>query len=942
MDEKVILSDLITESKDHLLEIEPVLLELEREKNNISLEKINLIFRAIHSIKGGFGFFGFQNITKLSHSMEHLLSLIRDRKLPVTNDLIDAIFRGIDKLKIIFDDFNNNDSIDIKSELDALEHFHDEGAALSGDSSTVEPDSLSKIMRLHQSLPVNVINDEVKDGKSIYRILLDSKKDLDNSNLSFSALFAKWERFGKIIDMSLDLDQIKGLHGSTDQSLFYSVIYASVLETDLIMMGLNVAASQIKTIDPAILKSDNLSDEQNKTKNADVVSNVTPGTDFRAGDDSLRVKLSVLNNLMNLAGELVLSRNQLIQQFNRKIIDVIDIDKISGEFLYALGLSMNTVKNHALRNPAAVDQLISNEISNLKHKFAGSFSIQLKELQGATSTLQSIDAVTSQLQENIMQTRLQPVSVVFAKFPRIIRTLSQKLGKKISLNLVGQEVELDKSIIEMLSDPLTHLIRNSADHGIEKPDVREKAGKDPTGSIFLSASQEGGKVIIKIEDDGQGLDIAKIRSVAIARHIISEQMANVMSVKEIQLLIMEAGFSTASEISDVSGRGVGMDVVRSNVEHLGGTIDIESEPGHGTTISLTLPLTLAIIPSLIISSENQIFAIPQVGVEELVRIRSFEVTNKIERIQNAEVTRLRGKLLPLIRLCELLDLGPTFIHPATKEVLPDKRKRYSDRRGVPDNKNDNTVIDNNSNRRSENGNRRTSILNAVKIVVLKSGFNRFGLIVDSVYDNEEIVVKPLPEYFKATQVYAGATILGDGKVAMILDPVGISIRAGLRFSDLDKEQADEHEKFLKKESEKTEEILFFDNGSKERFGLRLSSVARIEKGLHSEIEHVGRREYMKRDECSFALVRLHDYIPVSPPSEQKSEFFIILPKLTSERKIGIIAESVYDVVTVSLNLDKNNIHGSGIMGSTIINNRLTIIIDMQSLLESINDNLGKQ
>lgn len=937
MDEKVILGDLITESIDHLQEIEPVLLELGRKKNDISSDKINQVFRAIHSIKGGFGFFGFKNITNLSHAMEHLLSKVREKKLSITNELIDAIFKGIDKLKLIFSDFENGEKINIDNELSALNNFTSDTSQVPDDSQSILPDSLPAIERLHQNLRLNLIADLVKSGKSLYRILLDSRKDIDNQNIPFQSLIDKWDKYGKIVDIALDLDQIKGIHGISNISLSYSVIYASVLEPDLIMAGLNISASQIRVINPDLFKYTETQDDNRVQYNA-------PASSLQSSqaDDSLRVKVNILNTLMNLAGELVLSRNQLIQQFNRRICDLIDMDKLNSEFSSGLDLSMNRIKNSFINSGTVSEQLIVNETKLLKRCFGNSFMFQLKDISGAAATIQSIDTVTSHLQESIMQTRLQPVSVVFGKFPRVIRSIAQQLGKKIELIMTGQDVELDKSIIEALSDPLTHLIRNSADHGIEAPEEREKNGKDPTGSIYLSAMQEGGKVIIRIEDDGKGLDMDKIKKVAISRQIISEQMANSMTDKELQLLIMEAGFSTASKVSDISGRGVGMDVVKSNVERLGGSIDIESKQGEGTTISLTLPLTLAIIPSLIVSAENRTFAIPQAGVEELVRVRSFELTSKIERIQDAEIIRLRGKLLPLVRLSLLLNLEPTFIHPVTGEVKPDKRRRYSDRRGVPSayvsEKETNNLTEND--RRTASGDRRISTSNAVKIVVLKHGFNRYGLIVDTVFDNEEIVVKPLSEYFKTTQVFGGATILGDGKVAMILDPAGIALRADLRFSDIDKEQAEEHDRYNKKESEKLEDILLFDNGSKELLGMHLSNVARIESAKSSEIESVGKLEYIKRDGLNYSLVRINDYLPVSAPLEKDDQFFIILPKLASERKIGIIAYRIYDIASTVLKLDTKSIYGSCILGSAIINERITVILNIQQLISTVNDKYG--
>ncbi len=940
MQENDMINDLIQESREHLQEIEPILLKLEKD-NNLSTEEINQVFRAIHSIKGGFGFFGYQNITSLSHSMENILARIRDNNLIITEDLVDALFKGIDKLRIIFDDFGNSDSIPIESELKALSPFTNNSSTKSDSNKVRAADLKTEVLNYHKQLSIKAIDEAISNGKAMYQIFLHSQKDLTSHQITPSDLFDTWEKYGKIIDFTLDLNSIDGLQGSSAVDMLYSVIFASVLEPDLIIIGLGVNAEQVRIIDSQKLKAIvEGKEEKQETVTAD--SKTTPAKDQKNIDESLRVKVSVLNSLMNLAGELVLGRNQLIQQFSRKLLDAIDVEKTTDEFSRAIEQTCKSIKECHSRSPELLDQVISLEATRLSDIFSKVLSIQLKELSGVNSTLQSIDSVTSQLQENIMQTRLQPVSVVFSKFPRVIRDLSRKLGKQIELNIVGQDVELDKSIVELLSDPLTHLVRNSADHGIEMPEERIKAGKEATGSIFLSAFQEGGKVVVKIEDDGQGLDIERIKESAIAKGIITKQSSQTMSPKELQLLIMQPGFSTAREVTDISGRGVGMDVVKSNIERLGGTIEIDSEFGKGMTVSLTLPLTLAIIPSLIISTEGRTFALPQVGVEELVRIRSFEVTKKIEQIQGAEVTRLREKLLPLVRLSELLDLDPTFIHPVTKERMMNKRSRWSDRRGVPitdDNASETDDKPVGTERRAGGSDRRANVSNAVKIVVVKSGQNRYGLIVDAVYDSEEIVVKPLPEYFKTTQVYAGATILGDGKVAMILDPVGIATKSGLKFVDIEKEQLKEQDKRAQKAAAKTEEILLFDNGSNECFGINLQTIARIEKADQSEIQYVGSSEFINREGGSFPLVRIHNFLPVSPPKEMTHEFFLILPK-QSDRKIGIIAQSVYDVIETTLTIDTKNIKGSGVMGSSVINDKLTIILDMPSFLNSVEQHLG--
>jgi len=440
------------------------------------------------------------------------------------------------------------------------------------------------------------------------------------------------------------------------------------------------------------------------------------------GRGSLRVNVGLLDSLMTLAGELVLGRNQLLQ-------------------------SMSSDDQRAL------------------------------ELAG-----QRVNMITSELQEAIMLTRMQPIGNIFNKFSRIVRDLSNDLGKETSLTIEGKDVELDKTIVEGLNDPLTHLIRNAVDHGIETPDFRRKQGKDPVGRIYLKAYHEAGQINIEIIDDGNGMDGDRIAPKAVSKGLIREEQIRAMSPKEKMNLIFLPGFSMADEVSEVSGRGVGMDVVKTNLDRLGGLVDIDSKPGKGSTIHIKLPLTLAIIPSLLVSEGKERYAIPQVNVRELLRIPASQVKNRIERVGNAEVVRLREKLLPLLNLADVLGIGCTYLDPADEEEKADRRKGIFDRRsrksalstqdakstGQGESSDEQPATDIREDLR-DGTDRRYHAQSSVNIVVASAGAFQYGLVVDELHDSEEIVVKPLGRQLKRCKGYAGATILGDGRVALILD-----------------------------------------------------------------------------------------------------------------------------------------------------------------------------
>ena len=373
----------------------------------------------------------------------------------------------------------------------------------------------------------------------------------------------------------------------------------------------------------------------------------------------------------------------------------------------------------------------------------------VKEVAGLNGVLQHISRITTEMQEKIMQLRMQPVAIIFSKFTRVVRDLSHKLNKEVKLEIYGEDVELDKTIIEGLSDPLTHLIRNSVDHGIELPEERVANGKSANGTIKLQAYHQGGMVHIEVIDDGKGVDPAIVGKKAIEKGLITKDNLEVMTEKDIVKLIFKPGFSTATTVSDVSGRGVGMDVVMTNIDQLGGTVDVESKKGEGTKVSIVLPLTLAIVSGLIVEVKKQRFIIPEINVEELVRIIPEEKKELVNNVQETYVLHLRETLLPLLNLSEAL--GMENSDDLLQQIAnPDK---------------------------------------SFEVIVIRHGEGVFCIVVDDIVKIEEIVVKPLPHYLKRMKTFSGATILGDGTVALILDIVGIAEKMSVdKFELTDKDE----------------------------------------------------------------------------------------------------------------------------------------------------------
>jgi two-component system, chemotaxis family, sensor kinase CheA len=544
-------------------------------------------------------------------------------------------------------------------------------------------------------------------------------------------------------------------------------------------------------------------------------------------ETSIRVQVGVLDSLMNLAGELVLGRNQLIQAINTQ--------------------------------------------SHL----------------GIEAVASRLDQVTTELQEAIMRTRMQPIGAVFSKFPRVIRDLSAKLGKQCDIVMDGKEVDVDKTILEAIGDPLTHLVRNSIDHGVERPEVRVAAGKPATGTVHLRAYHEAGKVRIDIADDGGGIYPDKLKRKAVEKGIISPEQATRLTDREAIRLIFHPGFSTAEKITDVSGRGVGMDVVRTNIEKLGGAVDVDSKPGHGTTIQITLPLTLAIIPSLIIQSGAERFAIPQVNISELVRLRREEIAARLDRVKSAEVLRLRGSLLPLVRLSDVLGIVPS----------------------AP----------------SEDDNQDAT----THIVVVETGQQRFGIVVDALHDSEEIVVKPLGRHIKNVPCLSGATILGDGHVALILDVAGIAVHQEIG-STHEANQLDKCDEAVRV-GDDLQSVLLFTNHPNDRFAVSMDVVARIERIRTDQIDSVGGQELLQYRDASVPLLRLENVISARPAESQMWVYVIVFA--IGGKEVGLIAPRLEDIRRVSTNVDTVTFQEPGVQGSLVLNERTTRLIDLFQIAE---------
>ena len=539
-------------------------------------------------------------------------------------------------------------------------------------------------------------------------------------------------------------------------------------------------------------------------------------------DSTIRVDVDLLDELMLLVGELVLTRNQIVQNVARQT----DTDLIRAS--------------------------------------------------------QRLNLIASELQEGVMKTRMQPIDHIWSKLPRVVRDLGLQLKKSIRLEMEGRETELDKTLLEAVKDPLTHLVRNSVDHGIEAPEARSAAGKPAEGVLTLRARHESGQVVVEVADDGAGIDPAKLGAKAVERGLVTAAALERMGPADVLQLIFLPGFSTAAAVTNVSGRGVGMDVVKTNIESIGGTIEVESEAGRGTVCRLRIPLTLAIVPALTVECAGDRYAIPQISLQELVSLDAEKAANAVEEVGGAQVYRLRGELLPLVRLTDVL--------------------------GLTSERHDGHVV----------------------IAVLRSEGRRFGLVVDRVINTEEIVVKAVGGQLKAIGLYSGATVLGDGTVALILDVQALARRA-LRTETTERSQEAAREAAAAAASTDTDRqrMLLAAIGGGRRVAIPLDTVTRLEQVRSAAVEKVGNREVVQYRGAILPMVRLDRHLGAYGESDR--EVLEVIVYSDHGRSVAIVVEEILDIVDGEAAV-RSDIDDLGLLGSAVLGDKVTELLDVRAAI----------
>jgi len=726
-----LIREFIAEAEEHLFILEPNLLRLEKEPDNIEL--INDMFLATHGIKGTASYVGLPHISSFTHTLEALFDLLRKRDIRTSPELIDVLLEGLDMLKLLVNSVSLGKPTPDTSVIEMkLVQWKEQGSKVTEEQG----------MRSKEQLPAlksSVLNTgflkeiDLEDGE-IFADIASQQIELmylslgmireaqsgnhETAHPQISSLLESLSRAFQNIQSSAAMLSVEALNSILEEhARHFSVLKSFTTLTESDTTNIERIIRTIEEITNTIAEYSEMESQLTVQTSQSIPSTSEPLIfDTSFGQHMLRVNAERVDDLLNLVGELVINRARLVQVGNE--IQNIHDDLRTGEAF--------------LLSPSPIQRKKSVRIFKKLRDMFDEIILDLGRL-------------ANQLQEGTMRIRMIPISQVVNRFPRMVRDLSRQAGKDVEIEIHGADTELDKSVVDIIGDPLIHIIRNAIDHGIELPEDRQAHGKPLPGKIILSAYHQGNQVVIEVEDDGRGIDLQLVKDKAIKQRLIAPQDADTLQDKEIAYLIFHTGFSTVETVSSLSGRGVGLHVVKRYLEKLNGTIELDTTPGKGSKLAIKLPLTLAIIPALMVSVKTEIFALPLISVEEAIRISEQE----IRTIESHKVVRLREKMVPLVNLTDLLGepifgtqiFRSSFDSPfdstqdRTQDMIQDKEKLYG--------------------------------------VVINDGLREIGLIVDSLVGESDIVIKSLDDDLVNVEGVSGASIQGDGRVALVLDPASL-------------------------------------------------------------------------------------------------------------------------------------------------------------------------
>ncbi len=796
-----LLSEFITETLESVQSVDSQLVEFEKDPQNEAI--LGNIFRLVHTVKGTCGFLGLPRLESVAHAGENVLDKYRDKALDVTPEGVSLVLKCIDTIRDLVDELAETATEPEGNDAELIAQLN----ALAGGEGAPSP----KVEGMLAQEPSDAAPTTSDQGFPVAAELLAEYEEVSGGDSDDSPTTSD-QGFPVAAELLAEYEEVTGGGEDDDEDAAMAEMAANA---EMEKLAEEAEAAPEPEPEPAPAPAAAASVPA-KTAEKKAPAKPAAGKPEGAGvQASLRVNVDVLENLMTMVSEMVLTRNQLLQM------------------------------------------------------------IRGYEDSEFTVPIQRLSHITTDLQEGVMKTRMQPIGNAWAKLPRIVRDLAIETGKKIELQMIGAETELDRQVLDLIKDPLTHMVRNSADHGLEVPADRQAGGKPDVGTITLNAYHEGGHIIISIKDDGKGLPMDRIRQKCLDNEMCTEAELEALTDQQIQQYIFKAGFSTAEKVTSVSGRGVGMDVVRTNIEKIGGTIELKSTEGEGSTFTIKIPLTLAIVAALIVESCGEKFAVPQISVLELVRASARSEYN-IEVINESPVLRLRNRLLPLVHLGDLLKLSTGGLRNLDEETF---------------------------------------------IIVAQVGTYSFGIIVDRVFDTEEIVVKPTSPILRNIPFYSGNTILGDGSVIMILDPNGIANAIGAIAGPSEDAATADHEDSVGAEGGERVSMLIFRAGGDELKAVPLALVARLEEIEMDDVE-VSHGQHMVQYRG-----QLMPLVPFNEDQEWKTEGRqAVLVFTEQDRSMGLVVDEIVDIVDDRLKVEITA-EMPGLIGSGVIDGKATDVID---------------
>jgi len=938
-----LLNEFLTETNESLEVVDVELVKLEQDPNNKDV--LDNIFRLVHTIKGTCGFLGLPRLEAVAHASENVLGRFRDGDMEVTREAVSVVLESLDRIKEILavleetEQEPEGDDSELIARLDSILERAEagEGAApaaeadsparsadaggseVSQEDETGEPEASEETSSQGDS--GETAGEEGVYDPELGRELKPGEVPLDELERAFQEATGPDEG-GDAASAQPEPAKAADAQASAGEQTAASParLYERVGGADNIGVIAHLLANRVGRDAKLAPIFDAFSEDERKAKFTGLLTALFKDDDAAAntvieglvakpgfGEEQFDALVALAKSVFEetqLDGETCEDACMTFELVRQRALEAsTKADKNGqgeqtgqggqggqGETGEGAGSGGSGGKRSGQSIRVSVDLLedLMNMVSELVLTRNQLLQMTREDEESEFAVpVQRLSQTTSELQEGVMKTRMQPIGNAWSKLPRIVRDLSVEMDKKIELEMTGQETDLDRQVLELIKDPLTHMVRNAVDHGIETSAERVAMGKPETGTIHLHAYHEGGHIIIDIRDDGRGVSTEKIKQKALEKGLVSETALAEMSESQIQKFIFHPGFSTAGEVTSVSGRGVGMDVVRSNIEKIGGTIDMNSVEGEGTACQIKIPLTLAIVAALIVEASGERFAVPQISVLELVRAKSSG-ENRIERIKNTPVLRLRDRLLPLVYLNEVLGL-------ASREEL-DAREDAED-----------------------------------FVVVTQVGTSVFGIVVDTIYDTEEIVVKPVAPILKNLSVYSGNTILGDGSVVMILDPNGVAETANAAVSD-EADLAQEAAEAQESESEEeTESLILVRSGESGRKAVPLALVARLEEVDVKTVETADDKYVVQYRGSLMPLVMADGCIQFKSEGRQP-----VLVFTDGDYTMGLVVDEIMDIVEETVDIDLAS-KRPGIVGSTIVDGKAAEMLDVAYYLEQAFD-----